>query len=104
MNEYHVFFSDPAAVVGPLDQFNIKPGLGWGHSRLMRSGIRPPRFSSHTLPPARNQAFNEAHPIVFDPKRALNDEIFLCCSICCVLFLIFLPTPRAPQIDLQMSS
>jgi hypothetical protein len=39
---------------------------------------------------ARNQAFNEAHPIVFDPKRALNDEIFLCCSICCVLFLIFL--------------
>eukprot|EP00667_Euglena_gracilis_P028507 EG_transcript_36506 len=39
---------------------------------------------------ARNQAFNEAHPLVFDPKRAFNDEIFLCCSLCCIIFLIFL--------------
>lgn len=39
---------------------------------------------------ARNQAFNEAHPLTFDPKRALNDEIFLTCSLCCILFLIFL--------------
>lgn len=38
----------------------------------------------------KNKAFNDAYPIKFDPKRAMNDDIFLVSTLCFILFVIFL--------------